>query len=156
MLTCQSKLKKLAKILVGSNPEFFPSCEDHTQAFQDQPVPEIWIIAARLEKARVKAKSENIFHDPDHICNLIIPHFTQFAFLNNPPMVAVSADPFPVIVTTWPFNRANFLPIPPLKCSARASMRKRNGNDPSCSTWRQTKNGSPQSWSGWLHLLQPL
>ena len=100
MSTCQSELKKLAKILVGSDPKLLPPREDHARAFQDQPVPEIRIIAARLEKARAKAKSENIFHDPDHIRNLVIPRLAQFSFLNDPPTVAVSADPFPVIMTT--------------------------------------------------------
>ena len=100
MSTCRSELKKLAKILVGSDPKLFPSCEDHAWAFQDQPVPKIRIIAARLEKARAKAKSENTFHDPNHVRNLVIPRLAQFAFLNNPPTVTVSTDPFPISVTS--------------------------------------------------------
>ena len=100
MSTCRSELKKLAKILVGSDPDLFPSREDHTRAFQDQPIPEIRIIAARLEKTRAKAKSEKLFHDPNHVRNSVYPRLAQFAFLNDPPTVAVSIDPFPVAVTT--------------------------------------------------------
>ena len=85
MSTCQSELKKLAKILVGSDPDLFPSREDHTRAFQDQPIPEIRIIAARLEKTHAKAKSEKLFHDSDHVCNSVYPRLAQFAFLNDPP-----------------------------------------------------------------------
>ena len=99
MSTCRSKLKKLAKILVGFNPSLFPSLEDHPQAFKDQPTSKIQIIAKRLEKTQVKAKSDKVFHDPNHIHNSVIPCLTQFAFLNNPPTATVSIYPSPLAVT---------------------------------------------------------
>ena len=99
MSTCRSELKKFVKVLVGSDPSLFPSLEDHARAFKDQPTSEIWIIAARLEKTQVKAKSEKVFHDPNHVHNSVIPHLTQFAFLNDPPMATVSIYPSPLAVT---------------------------------------------------------
>ena len=98
MSTCRSELKKLAKILVGSNPSLFPLLEDHAQVFKDQPASKIWIIAARLEKTWVKAKSDKVFHNPNHVCNSVIPRLMQFAFLNGPPMATISIYPSPLAV----------------------------------------------------------
>ena len=99
MSTCRSELKKLAKILVGSDPSLFPSLEDHARAFKDQPTSEIRIIAARLEKTRAKAKSDKVFHDPNHVRNSVIPRLAQFAFLNDPPTATVSIYPSSLAVT---------------------------------------------------------
>ena len=98
MSTWQSELKKLVKILVGSDPSLFPSLEDHARAFKDQPTSKIRIIAARLEKTRVKAKSDKVFHNPNHVRNSVIPHRAQFTFLNDPPMATVSIYPSPLAV----------------------------------------------------------
>ena len=102
MSTCWSELKKLAKILVGSDPSLFPSLEDHAWAFKDQPTSGIRIIATRLEKTRAKAKSDKVFHDPNHIHNSVIPRLAQFAFLNNPLMATISIYTSPLL---WQPNR---------------------------------------------------
>ena len=93
--TCRPELKKLAKILVGSDLNIFPLCKDHAQAFQDQPALEIHIIATRLEKAQAKAKSNTLFHNPDHVRNSVFARLAQFAYLNDPPTVTMSAGLFP-------------------------------------------------------------
>ena len=80
---------------MGSDLNIFPLRKDHAQAFQDQPAPEIRIIATRLEKAQAKAKSNTLFHDPDHVRNSVIARLAQFAYLNDPPTVTMSAGLFP-------------------------------------------------------------
>ena len=90
--TCQSKLKKLAKTLVGYDHNIYLLCEDHMQAFQDQPTPEICIIATRLEKTQAKSKSKTLFYDPDHFQNSVIAHLSHFTYLNDPPTATVSAS----------------------------------------------------------------
>lgn len=87
--TCRSELKKLARILVGSDPYLFPSREDHAQGLQDQPAPEIRVIAARLK--RKGPKSENFFYDPDHVRTSVADYLPQFKYLNDPPTDTVSA-----------------------------------------------------------------
>jgi hypothetical protein len=88
MSTCRSELKKLAKILVGSDPEIFPSNENKHQ-FQDQTVPEIRAAAARLEKKSGRGQKTPIY-DPAHVSTMVTNRLINFAYLNNPPTVVVS------------------------------------------------------------------
>lgn len=86
--TCRSEVKKLARILVGSDPELFPLCADQAQDLQDKSATEIRGIAARLEKKRDKSKQH--FHDPDHVRTSITGRLAQFEYLNDPPTITVS------------------------------------------------------------------
>jgi hypothetical protein len=88
--TCRSELKKLAKILVGSNPDLFPSCEDQADALQNKPAHEIRIIAARLDKKRTK--SEKPLYDSEHVRTSVIACLGQFEYLNCPPTITVSPN----------------------------------------------------------------
>lgn len=85
--TCWSELKKLAKILVGSDPDLFPLRSDQAQEFQDKSAAEIRLIAARLEKKNGKAE---LLYDPDHIRTSIMESLTQFKYLNYPVTTSVS------------------------------------------------------------------
>ena len=87
--TCRSELKKLAKILVGTDSELFPSREEEAQELQDKTASEIRIIAARLEKKR--ARSERFLYDPDHIRTSVAGCLAQFEYLNHPPTATVSS-----------------------------------------------------------------
>ena len=98
--TCRSELKKLAKILVGSDPDLFPLHEDQAKAFEDQPTPEICVIAARLEKTWAKGKGKSKaeqLHDPKDVHDLVTGRLAQFAYLNYPPTTTVSPDSTPVM-----------------------------------------------------------
>ena len=83
-------MKKLARILVGSNSGLFPSSGDINQPFKDQTAPEIHVIASRSSKKPYKSHP---FWDPSHVRSSVANRLVDFAFLNNPPtaIVGVSA-----------------------------------------------------------------
>jgi hypothetical protein len=80
-------LKKLAAILVGSDPELFPSPENIARPFKDQTAPEIRLTARKLSKK--SAHRSHQLYDPNHIRTLVADRLTNFAFLNNPPTTTV-------------------------------------------------------------------
>lgn len=80
-------MKKLAKILVGSDPELFLSPENIKQPFKDRVAPEIRVIATRSSK---KSARSHPFYDPDHVRTSVIDRLTDYAFLNDPPTTTVS------------------------------------------------------------------
>jgi hypothetical protein len=86
--TCRGELKKLARILVGSDPDLFPSPENIAEPFKNQTAPEIRLTVARSSKK--PAHRSHQVHNPDHIRALVADHLADFAFLNNPPTTAVS------------------------------------------------------------------
>ena len=92
--TCRGDLKKLAQILVGSDPELFPD-SDINQSFEDQKAPEICAIAAKTSKKPAKSHR---FHNPDHVRTLTASRLVDFAFLNNPPTTTVSIQTLPSVV----------------------------------------------------------
>jgi len=84
--TCRGELKKLARVLVGSDPELFPSPENIDQPFKDQTAPRICVVAAKSSKKPIKSHP---FWDPSHVRILVANHLVDFSFLNDPPMAAV-------------------------------------------------------------------
>lgn len=85
--TCRSELKKLARILVGSDPELFPLPEDSKQPFEDKAAPEIRGIAAKSAKRSTQSRT---FHDPGHVHTSVTACLIDFAFLNDPPIATAS------------------------------------------------------------------
>lgn len=88
--TYWGNLKKLARVLVGLDPELFPSPENISQPFKSQTAPEICGTAARLSRKPVKSSP---FWDLDHVCTLVADCLAGFAFLNDPPTATVGVFP---------------------------------------------------------------
>ncbi|KAF9783130.1 hypothetical protein BJ322DRAFT_1110024 [Thelephora terrestris] len=82
--TCRGELKKLAKILVKSDPELFPP-ENNEGPPWDKTTSEIRTIAARL--ARQPANVQPLY-DSNHVRTLVARRLTDLVFLNNPPTAA--------------------------------------------------------------------
>ena len=79
-------MKKLVKILVGSDPELFPIPENIGEPFKDQTAPEIRAIAAKSSRKTTKSHP---FWDPDHVHTSVTDRLVDFAFLNDPPTSTV-------------------------------------------------------------------
>lgn len=77
--TCRSELKKLTKILVGSDSDLFPSPENDKQCFQSKATPEIRVIAARSAK---RPTLSHPLYDPDHVQTSVASRLINFSFLN--------------------------------------------------------------------------
>ena len=74
-------------ILVGTNPELFPSPENSGQPYLDKTAPEIRLTGAKLLR---KSARSNEFYNPDHVRTSVTDSLIDFAFLNNPPTVTAS------------------------------------------------------------------
>lgn len=95
--TSRGELKKLARVLVISDPDLFPLSKDqHALLVQDFTAPEIRASATRMEKKQAKSRSERPRHDPAHVRTLINERLAQFAFLNDPPISSVSVGHTPI------------------------------------------------------------
>ncbi|KAF9781496.1 hypothetical protein BJ322DRAFT_1022910 [Thelephora terrestris] len=82
--TCRGELKKLAKILIKSDPELFPP-ENNEGPPWDKTTSEIRTIAARLAKQPANVQP---LYDSNHVRTLVARRLTDLVFLNNPPTAA--------------------------------------------------------------------
>ena len=89
MSTSQSDLKKLAKILVATDPGIFPLLENPFKS--NHTAPEICAIARRMKKSP-KTTVNNI-----NICASVTVCLTCFAFLNNLQTATASDHLFNII-----------------------------------------------------------
>ncbi|KAF9777993.1 hypothetical protein BJ322DRAFT_1214923 [Thelephora terrestris] len=81
--TSRSELKKLAKLLVASDPELFPISEDQ-EGILTRSVPEIRRIASRLER-RARFGIALPPHNPNHVRTSVVSRLTDSVYLNEPP-----------------------------------------------------------------------
>ena len=86
--TCRCELKKLAQILVGSDPDLFPSPENLKQPFKDLAAPNIR--ATNPPKKPASTQSHPLW-DPDNVCTAVRDRLKDFSFLNDPPTATVGA-----------------------------------------------------------------
>jgi hypothetical protein len=99
MSTSRSEMKKLAKSLVGADPEIFPPREGQEPLeLLDEPIADIRTITSRKERRKSKSKPEQPLHDPEHVRDAVTCRLVQFAYLNDPPTVDVSAGFLPFLL----------------------------------------------------------
>ena len=80
--TSRSELKKLAQILVASDPSIFPPSERQQLILSARSAPEIRRMDSRAPRF--------VSNDPEHVHTIITSQLANFGFMNDPPTATVS------------------------------------------------------------------